>query len=176
MEESRLEQIDLHILKPEDIKIFRGTFNLMHLMTKAGELYRGVSAVRAFPATCPDKFISLFYYDEKDRIKEIGIIEDINIFPEEVREIVMQVMRKYYFSYTILKVYSIKLEYGNLYFEVDTDKGPRPFTMRWASHRTRDFGESGKILLDVFDDRYIIPDVNELDKIDRELFTRYVYW
>ncbi|MBN1444918.1 MAG: DUF1854 domain-containing protein [Candidatus Omnitrophica bacterium] len=176
MAESRLEQIELQILKPEDIKIFRGTFNLMHLMTKNGELYRGVSAVRAFPATYPDKFISLFYYDEKDRIKEIGLIEDIKVFPEDVREIIFHVMRKYYFSYTVLKIYSIKMEYGNLYFEVETDKGPKSFAMRRAAHRTIDYGESGKILLDVFDDRYVIPDVEEMDKIDRELFTRYIYW
>lgn len=171
-----LEQMDVRFLKPEDVKIFRGTFNLMHLTDSDGTLYRGVYAIRAFPITCPKKYIFLFYYDEKDRSREIGVIEDIDIFPEEVREIILDVMRKHYFGYTIQQIHSIKLEFGTLRFEVETDKGPKAFDMRWASHRTLDFGESGKILLDVFDDRYVIPDVNSLSRIDRDLFTRYVYW
>lgn len=168
--------LDVKFLKPGEIKIFRGTFNLMHLTTADGTLYRGVYAIRAFPITCPNKYIFLFYYDERDRSREIGAIESLDAFSEDVRDIILDVMRKHYFGYTILEIYSIKLEFGNLHFEVETDKGPREFFMRWASHRTLDFGESGKILLDVFDDRYIVPDVNSLARADRDLFTRYVYW
>ncbi len=176
MKENTLEKIDIHILKPEDIRIFRGTFNLMHLMSRNGELYRGVYAIRAFPITHPDKFISLFYYDENDRVQEIGLIEDINIFPEEARDIIFTVMKKHYFAYMIEEILSIKLEFGSLHFEVVTDKGKKTFYMKWASHRTLDFGEAGKILLDVFDDRYVIPNINDLSKKDRDLFTRFVYW
>jgi hypothetical protein len=170
------ERIKVQFLKPEDIKIFRGTFNLMHLTDSKGNLYRGVYAVSAFPILCPNRYIFLFYYDEYDNSSEIGVIENIDIFPEEAREIILEVMRKHYFAYVIQKIYSIKLEFGILHFEVETDKGPKNFDMRWTSHRTLDFGESGKVLLDVFDDRYIIPDVNGLSRADRDLFTRYVYW
>jgi hypothetical protein len=176
MGDNNVKQLDVRFLKPEEIKIFRGTFNLMHLMDMKGSLYRGVYAIRGFPISCPDKYIFLFYYDENEKIQEIGVIESLGAFPEEVREIILDVMKKHYFAYTILEIYSIKLEFGTLYFEVETDKGPKTFYMRWASHRTLDFGESGKILLDIFDDRYIIPDVEKLSRIDHDLFTRYVYW
>lgn len=177
MEEKRgIKDFGIKVLKPEEVKIFRGTFNLIHLMTSDGTLYRGVYALRAFPIRCPDKFIFLFYYDENDKVQEIGMIEDLNAFPEEARQIVLDAMRKQYFAYIIETIYSIKLEYGMLHFEVETDKGPKTFYMRWASHRTLDFGEKGKILLDIFDDRYIVPDVEKLTKAERELFTRYIYW
>ncbi len=48
--------------------------------------------------------------------------------------------------------------------------------MRWRYDRTQDFGESGKVLLDVYENRYIIPDVNSLPKADREALTRFIYW
>ncbi len=171
-----MENVGIRFLKPGEIKIFRGAFNLMHLTDSDGTLYRGVYAMRAFPITCPNKFVFLFYYDENDKSREIGAIESLDTFPEEEREIVLDVMKKHYFGYTVKEIYSIKLEFGVLHFEVETDKGPKSFDMRWASHRTLDFGESGKILLDVFDDRYVIPDVNNLSRVDRDLFTRYVYW
>ncbi|MCM8829416.1 MAG: DUF1854 domain-containing protein [Candidatus Omnitrophica bacterium] len=85
-------------------------------------------------------------------------------------------MRKQYFAYTIEAIYSIKLEFGVLHFEVETDKGPKEFYMRWASHRTLDFGDKGKVLLDIFDDRYILPNIENLTKAEQEVFTRYIYW
>ncbi len=176
MEKNALEQIEVRFLKPEEVKIFRGTFKMMHLMDSDGTIYRGVYAISAFPVACPDKYIFLFYYDEYDRSREIGVIEDIGIFPEDVREIIHEVMKKHYFAYIIHEIYSIKLEFGTLHFEVETDKGPKNFSMRWASHRTLDFGRTGKILLDVFDDRYIVPDIERLTRAEKDLFTRYVYW
>jgi len=173
---SRLEEIGLKSLKPDEVKIFRGTFNLMHVMTSDGTLYRGVYAIRAFPVRCPDKFIFLFYYDENDRVQEIGMIEDLNMFSEEHRQMILDAMRKQYFAYMIEAIYSIKLEFGILHFEVETDKGPKTFYMRWASYRTLDFGEKGKILLDIFDDRYILPDIEKLTRAEQDLFTRYIYW
>lgn len=171
-----LKHLQVQFLNSEEIKIFRGTFNLMHVTTADGTIYRGVYAVRAFPITCPNRYIFLFYYDEKDKSQEIGVIESLDDFPQETRDIILDVMKKHYFGYMIQKIYSINLEFGILHFEVETDKGPRSFDMRWASHRTIDLGESGKILLDVFDDQYIIQDINNLSRADRDLFTRYVYW
>lgn len=174
--ERELKDFGIKSLKPGDVKIFRGTFNLIHLVTSDGTLYKGVYALRAFPIRCPDKFIFLFYYDEKDSVQEIGMIEDLNTFPEESRQVILDAMRKQYFAYFIEAIYNIKLEFGILHFEVETDKGPKEFYMRRATHRTLNFGEKGKILLDIFDDRYIIPDIEKLTKAEQDLFTRYIYW
>jgi hypothetical protein len=39
-----------------------------------------------------------------------------------------------------------------------------------------DFGETGKVLLDLDDNRYLVPDVESLPPREQELFLRYVYW
>lgn len=176
MEENRLKEIDLGFLRPEKTKIFKGTFDLLHVMTVDGGLYRGVFAIKAFPVSEPDMYVSLFYHDEKDKVLEIGIIEDINDFPDDVREIILDALEKNYFAYNIESINSIKLEFGILAFDVVTDRGPKKFFMRWEAHRALEFGENGKILLDVCDDHYIVKDMDSLSKLDRELFKRYVYW
>ena len=59
---------------------------------------------------------------------------------------------------------------------VPTDQGPAEFTMRWTQSQAQDFGERGKVLLDVEDNRFLIPDVDDLPAEERELLQRYVYW
>jgi hypothetical protein len=60
--------------------------------------------------------------------------------------------------------------------DVQTDKGPVEFLMRWQHDRALDYGREGKILLDVNENRYLIPDVAALTPRERSDFQRYIYW
>jgi len=176
MEEAVRDITGVRILSPETVKIFRGTFNMLHVMVIGDTLYRGVFAVQAFPLSMPRKFISLFYFDERDRPEEIGVIEDLNAFPSDARDLVVETLEKYYFSYEIIAIHRITWQFGLLHFDVETDKGRKDFYMRWEHSRAVDYGENGKILLDVFDDRYVISNVDALSKAERQAFTRYIFW
>jgi hypothetical protein len=48
--------------------------------------------------------------------------------------------------------------------------------MRYSGSATQDYGHNGKVLADIEDNRYMIPDLSRLTPHDRELFTRYIYW
>jgi hypothetical protein len=48
--------------------------------------------------------------------------------------------------------------------------------MRWSQTQVQDFGENGKVLIDLDDNRYLVPDVEALPPKEQELFLRYVYW
>jgi hypothetical protein len=48
--------------------------------------------------------------------------------------------------------------------------------MRWTQSQAMDFGTDGKMLLDVEDNRWVVPRVADLPKPDRERFLQYVYW
>ncbi|HOJ30851.1 MAG TPA: DUF1854 domain-containing protein [bacterium] len=171
-----IKKPEIVFLDPKKIKIFRGTFETIHLMLEDGSLYRGVFAVAAFPVSNPNKYISLFCYDERDREYEIGMIEDIEPLPEEAKKLIVDALKRQYFSFEILAINSIKFAYGLLFFDVETDKGPREFSMKWETRFAFDFGRKGKILVDIFEDRYVIRDISKLNKIEQELFTRYIYW
>ena len=176
MAEEKTDKPGMKFLTPENTRIFRGTFNMLHVMVTGDTLYRGVFAVQAFPVSARMKFISLFYYDDLEKIREIGMIEDINTFPEEARALLRETLGRYYYYREILRVYAIKREFGLLFLDVETNQGPLKFTMRWEQNSAVDFGKEGKILLDVFEDRYIIMNVEKLPRIDRELFQRFIYW
>jgi len=49
--------------------------------------------------------------------------------------------------------------------------------MRWQHDKAIEFGkENGKVLLDVFENRYIIPSIDELPRSDSERLLRFIYW
>lgn len=174
-------EVGIVYLDPKTTRIFTGAHDLLHVQIetpnwKGERLFRGVFAAMAFPISQPDKFISLRYFEEDGRDKEIGMIENPLEFPEEIQELIQRSLARNYYELKIHRVFTVEFKYGLLFFEVETEKGKGEFQMRWRYDRTQDFGENGKVLLDVYENRYIIPDVTALPKIDREALTRFIYW
>jgi hypothetical protein len=174
-------EVGVRFLDPGTTKIFTAAHDLLHVQIEdpdweGDRLYRGVFAVMAFPISCPDKFISLRFFEENSRDKEIGMIEDPTLFPSEVQDLIHRSLARNYFEQIISRVRSVEFTYGLLFFDVETGHGRREFQMRWRYDRTQDFGENGKVLLDVYENRFIIPDISSLPKADREALTRYIYW
>jgi hypothetical protein len=163
-------------LTPETTTVFRGTFSLLHCVVKGDDLYRGVFAVMLFPISHPDRFVSLRYTDVADKIREIGVIEDLSEFAPDQQELIRASLAKHYYENIITRVYSVQCEYGLLFFDVETQQGRTQFMMPWRYDRAEDYGASGKVLLDANDNRFIIPDVSGLPPAERQRFTNYIYW
>lgn len=138
--------------------------------------FRGAFAVNLFPATNPDDFISLRVWDRDGNEHEIGILRNLNDWPMESQILVRAALERRYWLQTITGVDDIKLEMGHLTLAVRTQHGPRTFTMRWSQSQVQDFGETGKVLIDLDDNRYLVPDIEALPPKEQELFLRYVYW
>jgi len=170
-------KVEIKYLTPENIKIFKGEFNTLNLLLiEDGILYKSVFVVSCFPVTNPYNFISVFYQKETGETEEIGIIKDISAFPEEEKNLIIETLNKHYFYYEIKKIIYIKWKFGFLLFKVETDKGEKEFYLKWERSRAIDIGRKGKLLIDIFEDRYIIPDVQELTPIERNMFTKFIYW
>jgi ATP-binding cassette subfamily B protein len=142
----------------------------------SGDTRRGVFAVNLFPATNPDEYISLRIWNRDGAEQEIGILRNLADWPIEAQIEVRAALERRYWLQTITGVDEINLELGHLTLEVRTLHGPRRFTMRWSQSQVQDFGERGKVLLDLDDNRYLVPDVEALPSRERDLFQRYVYW
>lgn len=176
-DDQRLVKMGVRLLTPANTTIFEGTFSLLHCAVKDDTLYRGVYAVLMFPIRHIDRYISLRYTDMEDKDKEIGIIEELGLFPAEAQQLVRNTLVKHYHEQTLTRIYSIKNEYGLLFFDVESQQlGRLQFVMPWRGDRAEDFGVNGKTLLDAFDNRYLIPDLAELPSADRDAFTSYIYW
>lgn len=140
------------------------------------QVIRGVFAVNLFPATDPQDYISLRYWTRDGEEQEIGILRHLDQWPAEAQTLIRDALNRRYYLQTITGVDGITLEMGHLTLAVRTDHGPRRFTMRWAQAQVQDFGDRGKVLLDLDDNRYLVPDVQALPSRERDLFQRYVYW
>jgi hypothetical protein len=48
--------------------------------------------------------------------------------------------------------------------------------MPWRHDRAFDYGRRGKVLIDLENNRYLIPDLEKLPPRQRNEFQRYIYW
>ena len=166
----------IRYLTPQSCRIHLGCHGALHVTVQNDRIYGGAYAAYGFPVAHPNAYISLMYSPGDGQETEIGIVRDLGEFPKEQAELVRQALRRRYFVHTIHRIYHIGWEYGLVALEVQTDKGRRKFLMRWQHDRAADYGEGGKVLIDMNDNRYLIPDLERLSAKERSSFTRIIYW
>ena len=175
------EATSVRTLTPDNATIRQSEHGLLDAVVRFSETgervrYHGVFAVLAFPLSCPNTHVSVRYFPTKDREEEIGIIEEPMAFSQEVRNLLAESLQGHYFEFQVYRIRSVQVKWGLLLFSVDTLQGSREFEMRWQHDRAQSLGPNGKVLLDVHNNRFVIPDVRELDKEERQKLTRYIYW
>ena len=170
------QKIGVRRLDPDSTTLFEGTFSMLHCAVKNEGLFRGVYAVRLFPVRFPAQYVSLRYTTPDDKDREIGVIEDLGVFPPDQQDLVRRDLRNHYCENLIQRVYEVRCEFGMLFLEVETQRGREEFTMFWRSDRAEEYGEHGKVLLDALDNRYLIPDMGKLPAPDRRRLVRFIYW
>lgn len=163
-------------LTPDMCRIYIGTHKALHLTINDEWTYGGVYAAYAFPVAHPNKYISLLQSVGDSTDVEVGMIWDLADFPAEQAELVRVSLAQRYFIHRITKINEIGWKYNLILLDVETDKGRCQFYMRWKSHRAVDYGHRGKVLIDVNDNRYLIPDLDALSPKERSDFTRIIYW
>jgi ATP-binding cassette subfamily B protein len=163
-------------LTPEIATVHLGTHDALHVTVVNDRIFGGVIAIRCFPAARPEEYISLRFYDADGQEQEIGIISRLSDWPIEARRLIGDALDRRYYVHTIQRIRSIVLKFGMLVFHVQTTRGDEQFMMRWAQSQAQDYGRSGKILTDVDENRYLVPDVEALPRSEQILFRRYVYW
>lgn len=162
-------------LTPENTHIFEGSLSLLHCTVDDVE-YPGVFAVRLFPIRHPEQYISLAYTDSEDKVKEIGVIQNLADFPPDANQLIHRTLSKHYYEQQIDRIFRVKLEHGLLFVDAQTHRGREEFIVPWRHDRAEEYDEHGKVLLDALDNRYIIPDLRKLPDRDRMELTRFIYW
>ena len=174
--EGPVDPTQIRYLAPEMCRIHLGAHDALHVTVSNDRIYGGVYASRIFPVGHPSRYISLIHVGPGGVETEIGVIRNLNDFPPEAVELVGEALARRYFVRTITRIHKVGLKYGFIALEVETDKGPASFFMYWQRHRAVTYGAHGKILLDVDDNRYVIPDLGQLSTHELAEFQRYIYW
>ena len=157
-------------LTPKNAKFTASKGNLisLELTNDDGkiEFFERIVAIRAFPITDPDYYISIREPDGKNKEKgaEIGLIEDIHIFDAETVQLLNSELDRRYFTPKIQKVVSLKEKLGQNYWEVVTDAGEFKFVIRNSGSNIRTLEDGRMLLFDIDGNCFEIPDPEKLDK------------
>ena len=159
---SEAAQHEIQLLHPEECRFERTPGGLLALETGTGEKvvrHARVDVYRSFPLTDARSWISV----RDAEGKELGLIEDLDAFPRAQAELVEAELQRRYFSPVIVRVVSLKEEFGYSYWEVRTDAGSRRFTVQNGKGNVQLVGERRMLIIDVDGNRFDLPDYTELD-------------
>lgn len=110
------------------------------------------------PLTAP---VEIVFLDEKSR--EVATLESVDVLTGEQRPVVEEALRERYHLLTIVQVHGVDVRFGTRYWRVDTDRGPRWFTLREPGKNVSWITERHLVLRDSAGNRYEIPDLDALD-------------
>jgi hypothetical protein len=130
------------------------------------EHYERVVAVRAFPLTAPDEFISLRKPDtkEKGHGKEVGFIRYLNEFDAETQKLINDELDRRYFVPEIFKIKKMKEKYGYSYWDVVTSAGDITFVVVNPTGNIRSLEDDRVLMYDIDGNVFQILDAEKLDK------------
>lgn len=163
-------------LEDSSCEFRKGSHDRIELWVDQALVAASVFVVKTFPSKHPEGYLSIRSWKENGEEYECGMIRDLSHWSPENRAFVSELIERRYLLRRILRVRKNQLESGYLNLEVETDRGPSKFTMRWTQGQALDYSENGKLLIDTCENRYVVENVDALPPEDRERFLQYIYW
>ena len=129
------------------------------------EEFERVVAVRCFPVTNPQEFVSVREPDskKKGRGKEIGMIRRMADMPKEAQDLLNEELDRRYFTPEILRITGMKEKFGYSYWDVDTSAGRVTFVLNNPFSNIRVLEDNSVFINDIDGNCFKIPDVAKLD-------------
>lgn len=163
MSESELQKgleayADIRFLTPNECRFTRSSGALLSLEL-GGEVYENIAIHRAFPFSYGDDYLSV---RDKEG-KEIGMIRTLVDFDQQTVSLISDELERRYFVPVITRIDRIKEEFGYGYWDVQTTRGPRRFTVRGVQESVIPIAEQRILIIDVDGNRFEIPNTAELD-------------
>ncbi len=172
IEEEKLEELlAVKFLTVDNAEFYETKGGFVALKTK-DEDFGHVNVIRTFPFSNPDEFISIRKIDGKNA--EIGIIENLKDFDEKTVKLIEKQLEIRYFMPRILKINSIKEEFGHTYWSVLTDKGECKFSSSSGSSGSVIHLGDRVIIKDSSENRYEIEDINKLSAKEMKKLELYL--
>ena len=121
---------------------------------------------RCFPLTGPDTCIAVFDSEGK----EVGVLKGIDTLDTESRQALEAELDAFYFTPSLLRIRSLKLEASMWKWDVETQRGQVTFYLRGVRDSVHEVAPGRWQIYSVDGQRYEIGDINELDTRSQNLF------
>ncbi len=148
---------DIRFLEARNVRLFRTAPGdaRVRLTLDGDRSWREVRIARAFPQSDPEHYIGL--RDGAD--KDIGLLMDLRDLDVTSHALVDEELARRYFTPKVLRVTGVKEAYGVVNWDVETDRGPRAFTVRNLRDNSYSLGPNRLMMTDADGNRYEFPDV-----------------
>ena len=163
------ETLRTEYVTPENCSFFENGEYFLGMKLNGTE-HKRVILTRAMPLNQPDKYICITDVEHN----ELGVIESIADFPEEQQKLINRELSQRYFCPCVTEITAIKEKMGHFYFDVMIGDFKRSFTIKDLSKNIRCSGSS-VTLTDVDGNRFVIGDVNKINRKSRRKLEPYLY-
>lgn len=152
-------------------KIERTDVYLVRLTLKDGTVLEDLEPRRLFPITNTDMFITLLDKEEK----EAAFVRDLKEIDPDSRRALEECFAEFYMIPKIVRINYIDEKFGALTMSVETDRGPVSFRIRNRNSDIKKlYGTKRIVIRDSNDNRYEIPNLDELDMQSMRLIYSYL--
>lgn len=135
-----------------------------------GRFFENLEPRRLFPVTGLEKYITLL----DGAGVEQAIIRDLKTLPPQERKIIEECLNEYYLVPKITRIIECSEKYGVLNIQAETDRGEVLIEIRNVLSGLKLMYGTRVLLRDHNDNRYEIPDLQQLDKASRMMIDLYL--
>lgn len=145
-------------LDPSKVRLRRHG-GMVRLTVEGDRSWTRAQPARAFPISDPEHYIGFLDAAGKD----IGMIKDPSGLDEESKQILAEELELRYFVPVVTKVRKVKVEFGTVYWSLETTRGPRDIVVRNLRDNLQEVSAVRVFVTDIEGNRYDFPNINELD-------------
>ncbi|MFZ6655815.1 DUF1854 domain-containing protein [Undibacterium sp. TJN19] len=150
-------------------ELSRNAFGKLILTNEAGDIFEGVSPVRAFPIQSPLIGISLVLHDGR----EVAWIDQLSDLSENARALVLEELEGREFMPEISRIESVTSFALPCTWKVATDRGETEFVLK-GDEDIRRIGRASLLITDNHGIQFLIRDMFEIDKHSRRILDRFL--
>jgi hypothetical protein len=152
-----------------DFQLDHDAFGRLVLTMSDGARHVGVTPVRGFPISDPQRGLALCTAEGR----ELVWIDDLAELSPETRAALEAELRECEFLPQIRRVIRVSLQTDPCQWEVETDRGRTAFLLK-SEDDVRRLPNNRALVMDAHGIRYLIADTKALDRHSRRILERYL--
>ena len=152
-----------------DFLLLRNQAGRLLLTLPDGSVHEGVVPVRAFPLQAPEQFVAFMSVEGK----EVAWVDELSALPQDVRDLIAQEIGSREMMPTIERIISVSTLSTPSTWDIVTDRGATKLILK-GEEDIRRLTNSTLIITDSHGLRFILPDMQALDKNSRRILDRFL--
>ena len=153
-----------------DCRFYRNANGFLGLELN-GTNHKRVQVSRALPFSAPENYICVADMEGK----EVAVLESLEDFDGEAREILEAELGIRYFYPIVTQVKSIKEKMGSYYLDLAIGDYKKTIAVKDISKNLKQLGDGKIVLTDVDGNRFMIPNVYQIHKKSLQMLEPYLY-